>query len=133
MNRAHIANPDLSRGVDVALSYNETHMYLGFAGGYCYGARTSGQSPWGGDAALRRFMASKAASGGKTLGSSALALQRVAGSVEMDNAPQDSTTTATRIAVEEFEAAVLQAAERAAAQAAEVRALEEAVEALRKK
>ena len=30
MNRAHIANPDLSRGVDVALSYNETHMYLGF-------------------------------------------------------------------------------------------------------
>ena len=40
---------------------------------------------------------------------------------------------ATRIAVEEFEAAVLKAAERAAAQAAEARALEEAVEALRKK
>ena len=52
----------------------------------------------------------------------------------MDNAPHDSsTTTATRIAVEEFEAAVLRAAERAAAQAAEARALEEAVDALRKK
>ena len=51
----------------------------------------------------------------------------------MDNAPQDSTTTATRIAVEQFEAAVLKAAERAAAQAAEARALEEAVDALRKK
>ena len=51
----------------------------------------------------------------------------------MDNAQQDSTTTATRIAVEEFEASVLRAAERAEAQAAEVRALEEAVEALRKK
>ena len=51
----------------------------------------------------------------------------------MDNAPHDSSTTAARIAVEEFEAAVLKAAERAAAQAAEVRALEEAVDALRKK
>ena len=51
----------------------------------------------------------------------------------MNEAPHDSTTTATRIAVEEFEAAVLKAAERAAAQAAEARALEEAVEALRKK
>ena len=51
----------------------------------------------------------------------------------MDNAPHDSTTTATRIAVEDFEAAVLKAAERAAAQgAAEVRALEEAVDALRR-
>ena len=44
-----------------------------------------------------------------------------------------TSTTATRIAVEQFEAAVLRAAERAAAQAAEVRALEEAVEALRQK
>ena len=44
-----------------------------------------------------------------------------------------TSTTATRIAVEQFEAAVLKAAERAAAQAAEVRALEEAVEALRQK
>ena len=51
----------------------------------------------------------------------------------MDNATHDSSTTATRIAVEEFEAAVLKAAERAAAQAAEARALEEAVDALRKK
>ena len=44
-----------------------------------------------------------------------------------------TSTTATRIAVEQFEAAVLKAAERAAAQAAEVRALEEAVDALRQK
>ena len=53
----------------------------------------------------------------------------------MNEASQASSTstTATRIAVEEFEAAVLKAAERAAAQAAEVRALEEAVDALRKK
>ena len=51
----------------------------------------------------------------------------------MDNAPREPSTTATRIAVEEFEAAVLRAAERAEAQAAEVRALEEAVDALRKK
>ena len=53
--------------------------------------------------------------------------------LRMNDAPHDSSTTATRIAVEEFEAAVLKAAERAAAQAAEVRALEEAVEALRQK
>ena len=92
-----------------------------------------GRAPGGETPRFADSSASKAASGGKTLGSSALGfLQRVAGSVEMDNAPQDSTTTATRISVEEFEAAVLQAAERAAAQAAEARALEEAVEALRK-
>ena len=51
----------------------------------------------------------------------------------MDNAPHDSSKTATRIAVEEFEAAVLRAAERAEAQAAVARAPEEAVDALRKK
>ena len=51
----------------------------------------------------------------------------------MDNAPHDSSTTDTRRAVEEFEALVLRAAERAEAQAAEARALEEAVDALRKK
>ena len=44
-----------------------------------------------------------------------------------------TSTTATRIAIEQFEAAVLKAAERVAAQAAEARALEEAVDALRKK
>jgi len=44
-----------------------------------------------------------------------------------------TSTSATHIAVEEFEAAVLKAAERVAAQAAEARALEEAVDALRKK
>ena len=49
------------------------------------------------------------------------------------NEPSSTSTTATRIAVEQFEAAVLKAAERAAAQAAEARALEEAVDALRKK
>ena len=55
-------------------------------------------------------------------------------SISMNEASEASSTstTATRIAVEQFEAAVLKAAERAAAQAAEARALEEAVEALRK-
>ncbi len=48
----------------------------------------------------------------------------------MNEASEASSTT--RIAVEQFEAAVLKAAERAAAQAADARALEEAVEALRK-
>ena len=92
-----------------------------------------GRAPGGETPRFADSSASKAASGGKTLGSSAAALQRVAGSVEMDNAPREPSTTATRIAVEEFEAAVLRAAERAEAQAAEVRALEEAVDALRKK
>ena len=85
-----------------------------------------------------------AASGGKTLGNLGLDKKSAAHAAQlsasvllsaMNEASQSSSTStsATRSAVEEFEAAVLKAAERAAAQAAEVRALEEAVDALRKK
>ena len=51
----------------------------------------------------------------------------------MNDAPATRSATNTRRAVEHFEAAVLRAAERAAAQARDVRALEEALEALHKR
>ena len=50
----------------------------------------------------------------------------------MNDAPATRSATDTRRAVEHFEAAVLRTAERAAAQARDVRALEEALEALHK-